>query len=66
MLNISCNLLNTVLNGCVNTISVPIVYPSDGVADWELQLLPLPSKTSTLGVTREERAGKKGKIDEEA
>ena len=50
----------------MNTISVPIVYPSDGVADWELQLLPLPSKTSTLGVTREERAGKKGKIDEEA
>ena len=45
---------------------MPIVYPSDGVADWELKLLPLPSKTSKLGVTREERVGKKSKIDEEA
>ena len=49
MLNISCNLLTTILkvrNRMV--VDVLIVYPHDDMADWELWVVALPSITSII------------------
>ena len=44
MLNISCNLLNTVLEVNIRmAVSKWVVHPHDHVAGWELQLAALPS-----------------------
>ena len=45
-MNVSCNLLNTVLKMDNRmAVHISVVYPGDCVADWELQWLPLPSIT---------------------